>query len=109
MIIVFNKANRPIGIAGQSVLPDKEIQVKDKDAYCAVFDENGEDTGEKVIIPGLKALEMRGFISIREVEEPKPAKPVGKKAEDKAEEKVEKKPSQRRSRSKKAAEEPSEE
>lgn len=75
MVIIFNKSNRPIGIAGQSVLPDKEIRVKDKDAYCEVVDEEGNATGEKKLIPGLKALEIRGFVTIREVEEAKKEEP----------------------------------
>ena len=76
MVIIFNKSNRPIGIAGQSVLPDQEIRVKDKDAYCAVFDEHGEDTGEKQLLPGLKALEGMKFVTIRVEEEAKPKKEV---------------------------------
>ena len=92
MVIVFNKSNRPIGIAGQSVLPDKEINVKDKDAYCAVFDENGKDTGKKMIIPGLKALEIRGFITIREIEE----KPVEKPVEEEKVEETKKKTTRRK-------------
>lgn len=75
MVIIFNKSNRPIGIAGQSVLPDKEIRVKDKDVYCEVVDEEGNATGEKKLIPGLKALEIRGFVTIREVEEAKKEEP----------------------------------
>ena len=88
MVVVINKSNRPIGIAGQSVLPDKEITIKDKDAYCAVFDEDGKDTGKKQIIPGLKALERRGHVVIREVDEtpkaeaPKKRAPRKKKVEE---------------------------
>jgi len=73
MVIIFNKANRPIGVAGQSVLPNREIRVKDRDAYCAVYDEHGNDTGKKKLLPGLKALETIGFVTIRVEEEAKPA------------------------------------
>lgn len=110
MIIVFNKSNRPIGIAGQSVLPDREIKVKDKDAYCAVFDENGHDTGKKALLPGLKALENRGFVSIRAIDEKpveEPVKPQEEPAEETAEEPAEPKKKTTRSRSKKS-EEPAE-
>ena len=77
MVVVFNKSNRPIGIAGQSVLPDKEIKVKDKDAYCLVYDEDGNATGERKIIPGLAILEQKGMVTLRFEEE----KPVAKKVE----------------------------
>lgn len=83
MISVFNKSNRPIGIAGQSVLPDKEITVKDKDAYCAVFDEYGNDTGKKAIVPGLIALQTKGYVTIRVIDEA----PAEKSEEEKAAEK----------------------
>jgi len=75
MVIIFNKSNRPIGIAGQSVLPDREIRVKDKDAYCDMYDEEGKKVLGKKILPGLKILEMKGFITIR-VEEEKKEEPV---------------------------------
>ena len=76
MVIIFNKSNRPIGVAGQSVLPDKEIRVKDKDVFCEVFDEHGNPTGEKKLLPGLKAIEQIGFVTIRVEEEAKPKKPA---------------------------------
>lgn len=66
MVTIINKSNRPIGVAGQSVLPDKEIQVKDKLVYCDVYDENGLATGDKQILPGLLALKIAGHIDIRE-------------------------------------------
>lgn len=71
MVTIFNKSNRPIGIGKQSVLPDKEIKVKDKEAFCEIFDENGNPTGKKQILPGLKALEIIGFVTITVEEEPK--------------------------------------
>lgn len=100
MVIIFNKSNRPIGIAGQSVLPDKEIRVKDKDAYCEVVDEEGNATGEKKLIPGLKALEIRGFVTIREVEEAKKEEPK--------EEPKEEAPKKKSTRSRAKKEEPKE-
>ena len=96
MVTIFNKSNRPIGIGKQSVLPDKEIKVKDKEAFCEVFDENGAPTGKKQILPGLKALEMIGFVTITVEEEPSPEP---KKAEKKAEEtSAEEKPKAKRGR-----------
>lgn len=72
MVTILNKSNRPIGVAGQSVLPDKEIKVQDKLVYCAVFDEDGNNTGKKQLLPGLIALKEGGFINIlEEKEEPK--------------------------------------
>lgn len=85
MVTIFNKSNRPIGIAGQSVLPDREIKVKDKDAYCFIFDENGVNTGKQELLPGLVAIQKMGFITIREDRE----EAAEKKDEDK--EKAEKK------------------
>jgi len=102
MIVVFNKSNRPIGIAGKSVLPDREINVQDKDAYCAVFDENGRDTGKKALLPGLKALENRGFVSIRVLEEKPAEEPVAAVEEPVEEVAEEPKKKATRSRSKKS-------
>ena len=84
MVIILNKSNRPIGIAGQSVLPDKEIKVQDKHAYCDVYDEDGVATGERQLLPGLVALQLRGHIVITEE---KKEKPVEEKAEEPAEDK----------------------
>lgn len=97
MVTIFNKSNRPIGIGKQSVLPDREIKVKDKEVFCEVFDENGAPTGKKQILPGLKALEMIGFVTIKVDEEPKPEpKP---EEEKKAEEPVaEEKPKAKKGR-----------
>lgn len=105
MVTVYNKSNRPIGIAGQSVLPDKEIKVKDKDVYCDVFDEYGNSTGKRALLPGLKALEGMGLIKIREEEPEAPKvaeveKPV--EAEKAPEEAAPEKPT--KSRKKKTAE-----
>lgn len=85
MVTIYNKSNRPIGIAGQSVLPTKEIKVKDRDVYCAVFDENGVDTGKKEILPGLTAMEIAGFITIKPDVEAKPVVTETVKVEEKVE------------------------
>lgn len=86
MITIINKSNRPIGvIGGQFCLPDQKITLKDKDAYCDVFDENDVRTGEKKLLPGLSALKNRGFIEIIE----EPAKKAVEKPEPVVEEKVE--------------------
>ena len=115
MVTVFNKSNRPIGIGGKSVLPDKEMIVQDKDAYCDVFDEHGNDTGKKMILPGLKALEIRGYITIREEkkEEPKvepKEEPAEEPVVESEKEPVEGAPQKktRKSRAKKTEDEPSE-
>lgn len=73
MVKVYNKSVRPIGVANQSVLPDKEIRIQDKYAYCDVYDEDGNNTGKRQILPGLRALENMGFVTITE-EEPMPVK-----------------------------------
>ena len=90
MVTILNKSNRPIGVAGQSVLPDKEIVVKDKLVYCDVCDENGVPTGEKQLLPGLRALVGMKFVEVREepeqVKKPvEPVAPVADAAEDGAE------------------------
>lgn len=82
MVTIFNKSNRPIGIGKQSILPDKEITVKDKEVFCEVFDENGNPTGKKQILPGLKALEIIGFVTIKINEEPKDEPKAEKKADE---------------------------
>lgn len=89
MVTIYNKSNRPVGVGKQFALPDKEIQVQDKDAYCAVFDEYGNNIGKKEILPGLKAMERMGLITIR-VEAPQ--KPVEEKVEVKEEPKAEEEP-----------------
>lgn len=66
MITIYNKSNKPIGIGKQFCLPGDEMQVQDRDAYCEIFDEYGKPTGKKQILPGLRAIEMQGFITIKE-------------------------------------------
>jgi len=91
MVTIINKSNRPIGvIGGQFCLPDQKITIKDKDAYCDVFDENDVRTGEKTLLPGLKALKGRGFIEIIEGSAEKPAPVVEEKVEEPVEEPVKK-------------------
>ena len=82
MVTVFNKSNRPLGIAGVSILPDKEVKIKDKDAYCDVYDENGAPTGKRVLLPGLVALKNMNFVTIKEESE----EPVQKQEEAPVEE-----------------------
>jgi len=103
MVTIINKSNKPVGvIGGLFCLPDQRLVLKDKDAYCAVFDEDGNDTGKKMLLPGLKAMEGRGYIEIQ-VEEDKPKKVV---EEAPAEEKPKK---TTRKKSTKKVEEPVEE
>lgn len=84
MVIITNISNKPVGlIGGQVCLPGDFIEIKDKDAYCDVFDEDGKNTGEKQILPGLKVMERRKFITIREVkDEPVKAEPVKDEVEE---------------------------
>ena len=86
MVTITNKSNKPVGvIGGQFCLPDQKIVLKDKEALCDVYDEEGVATGEKQVLPGLKAMECRGYITIEVKEdEPKKAAKV-----EKAEEPVE--------------------
>ena len=84
MYTITNISNKPVGlIGGQVCLPGQKIDIKDKDALCAVFDEDDHPTGEKELLPGLKVMERRGFITIDHKED------VVKKAVEKAVEKVE--------------------
>ena len=69
MVTIYNKSNRPIGVAGQSVLPDREIKIQDKFAYCDTYDEDGFATGERALLPGLVALKNMKFVDIREEKE----------------------------------------
>lgn len=69
MVTIYNKSNRPIGVAGQSVLPDREIKIQDKFAYCDAYDEDGVATGERVLLPGLVALKNMKFVDIHEEKE----------------------------------------
>ena len=115
MVTIFNKSNKPVGvIGGQFCLPDKKLVLKDKDVFVDVFDEDGEPTGEKKILPGLRAMEIRGYITI-EHEEDKPKTAPKKKAvvepveEVKAEPKTTaKKTTTKRTTAKKTTEEKSE-
>lgn len=84
MVIIRNISNKPVGVIGGNVcLPNEKFELKDKDAFCDVFDEDGIRTGEKMILPGLKAMEKIGYISIEVVKE-KVEKP--KKVVEEAEE-----------------------
>ena len=71
MVTILNISNRPIGVAGVSILPDQEVKIKDKDAYCDAYDENGNATGKKVLLPGLVALKGMRFVTITEEKEEK--------------------------------------
>lgn len=110
MVTIYNKSNKPIGVGKQFCLPLQEMQVQDRDAYCEVFDERGKPTGKKVILPGLRAIEMQGFITIKEEKEakkaPVKAEPVAEAAvEETAEEAVpEKKTRGRKSKAKEVTE-----
>jgi len=99
MVTITNKTNKPVGIiGGQYCLPDQKIVLKDKEVFCDVYDEDGNLTGEKMILPGLKAMEIRKYIEIeikedapKKVEEPvveeeKPKKTTKKKSTKKTEE-----------------------
>lgn len=66
MVTIYNKSKKPIGVGKQFCLPGDEMQVQDRDAYCEVFDEYGKPTGKKQLLPGLKAIERQGFITIKE-------------------------------------------
>lgn len=109
MVKIYNKSNRPLGIAGKAVLPDQELVLKDKDVFCEAYDEDGFSTGEKVLIPGLRALEDHGLCTVK-IEADKAA-PAKKKApvivkEEAEEEAVEEEPKKaKRSRAKKTTEE----
>ena len=99
---ITNKTNKPVGIiGGQYCLPDQKIVLKDKEVFCDVYDEDGNLTGEKMILPGLRAMEIRKYIEIEikedapkkvekaeepVVEEEKPKKTTKKKSTKKTEE-----------------------
>ena len=106
MVTIINKTNKPVGIiGGQYCLPDQKIVLKDKDVFCDVYDEDGVNTGEKMLLPGLKAMELRGYISI-DVQEDKPK--VSKQQKAKAEEETgveEKKTTKKKTTKAKKAEE----
>ena len=98
MVKVFNKSNRPLGVAGKAILPDQEVAFKDKEVFCEVYDEDGFSTGERQIIPGLRILEIRGLCNIK-IEEEKKVEKKTENAESGEEKKI------KRSRAKKVAEE----
>lgn len=83
---IKNLAAKVIGIGSIHILPGTDtVDVPDEIAYVPVFDRNGERTGEKEILPSLRALERMNQIVIIETKAPEA------KAEDPTEE--EKKPS----------------
>lgn len=104
MVTIYNKSKKPVGIGKQFCLPGDEMQVQDKDAYCAVFDEYGKDTGKKQFLPGLQAMERMGLITIKAEEAAKVEKVSESVAETAEEEKTEKKPRTRRSKAKEVTE-----
>lgn len=102
MVIIRNISNKPVGIiGGQVCLPNQSIVLKEKDVMCRVFDEDDHDTGEKQILPGLKVMERRGFITIDVQEEKKEEAPKVEVASVPAEVK---KPAARKRTTKKTAE-----
>lgn len=102
MVIIRNISNKPVGIiGGQVCLPNQSIVLKEKDVMCRVFDEDDHDTGEKQILPGLKVMERRGFITIDVQEEKKAEAP---KVEDASVSAEVKKPAARKRTTKKTAE-----
>ena len=105
MVIITNISNKPVGLIGSQVcLPNEKIEVKDKEAYCDVFDEDGNRTGEKQILPGLKVMERNKLIII-EVKQDEPEKKVKKEVAKEGEEApVEEKKTTKKRTAKKAAE-----
>ena len=67
-----------------------------------VFDEDDHDTGEKQILPGLKVMERRGFITIDVQEEKKAEAPKADAQKEEAAAEV-KKPAARKRTTKKTA------
>ena len=88
MVTIYNKSNRPVGVGKQFILPDQKMKIQDKDAYCSVFDEDGNDTGKKMILPGLKAMEGFGLINIEEEKAVEPVVESVKEAAEPAEKKT---------------------
>lgn len=102
MVTIINKTNKPVGIiGGQYCLPDQKIVLKDKEVFCDVYDEDGNLTGEKMILPGLRAMELRNYIEIK-IEEDEPKKVEKKEAVGEEKPKT---TTRRKTTAKKAAEE----
>lgn len=72
---IKNLAAKVIGIGSIQLYPGSDyVEVPDALVYAPVFDKNGEKTGEKEILPSLRALERLNQIVI--VEAPAPQKSV---------------------------------
>lgn len=72
---IKNLAAKVIGIGSIQLYPGSEyVEVPDALVYVPVFDKNGEKTGEKEVLPSLRALERMNQIVI--VETTAPQKPV---------------------------------
>ena len=72
---IKNLAAKVIGIGSVQIYPGSEyIEVPDALVYVPVFNKNGEKTGEKEILPSLRALERLNQIVI--IETPAPQKQV---------------------------------
>ena len=103
MVIIKNISNKPVGIiGGQVCLPNQSVVLKEKDVMCRVFDEDDHDTGEKQILPGLKVMERRGFITIDVQEEKKAEAPKAESQKEETAAEV-KKPAARKRTTKKTA------
>jgi len=69
-------APKVIGFGGMFVLPGESIQIPDRIAYCDEYDEDGNKTGRKVVLPGILAQAKIGMLTYEETKaaEAKPAK-----------------------------------
>ena len=89
--------------------PDEEKAIPDALAYVDELDDEGRPTGNKVILPALKAQERLGAITIKETkkavkkEEPK-EEPVAEPAEEDTAEATAEEPKKTTGRGKKKAE-----
>lgn len=80
--------------------PGETIQIPDRIAYCDEYDEDGNKTGRKVVLPGILAQAKLGMLTYEETKTVK-AEPVKEEAAADAAAEPEKKPA-RGGRTKKA-------
>ena len=78
-------AAKVIGIGNVMIQPDEEKMVPDSMAYVNEVDDEGRQTGKKVILPAILAQAKMGMISYKETGK-KPAAKAETPAEEPAEE-----------------------
>ncbi len=91
-------AAKVVGIGPIWLQPDEEKIIPDSILYVNEVDDEGRETGKKIILPAIKAQERLGVIELKETVKPAATPAVPVETEPAAEEPVEEKKTTRRSK-----------